>query len=723
MKKFTLFLALFSTITFYAQHRRVATKVRELTKAHTAFTTVNPFSVQGNASNTKITDMVSNATLARLDKAVAKQITQAAPQFIELAIPYNGTTITVQLYKAEIFAQGFHADTDKQKGFSYSPGAYYRGIIKGDEASLASFSFFNDEIKGTVSSAQFNNLVVAHLPQERDRSSYVIYSDANLAVGNNFNCATSGINPLEPSTRKIVAAPAEVATDRCATIYFEIDNDIYIQNNSSQQATGNWLTALFNNVQTLYDNDGITVSLKSFMVWTADDPYFGAESYDYLSQFFSRYNNQDFDGDVGQLLGSDPGSLGGLAALSGLCTENSNISYVDIEDLNVPSLPLYSWEVQSVAHELGHLFGSEHTHDCAWNGNGTPIDGCGTMAGFPGDGDCDIAPVPQEGGTIMSYCHVMPVGVNLALGFGPQPAERIHNFISSASCTGTSCAAQACHSNITGLAATSIAEGTGVVSWDDETTGPWLVSYHTTGTDGEWQQVTDRAMTFTGLLPNTYYIVEVKPVCDEGVPAISQIIILSDADWCSGQVFTDTGGVNGGYGINQHITKAFIPLVAGNKIKVDFTSFGLEDGFDFIRVYDGSDTLAPLIGEFTGFTLPGSFISTAEDGSLTVEFISDEVATASGWIANVSCQAVLGRNENAFTNFSYYPNPATNRVTITAKEPLTELKIFNAAGQLLLSRQVDGTNVVIDISPYAAGVYFFKVSGGDKSANFNIIKY
>lgn len=713
---------LLSTLAFYGQHR-VATKVRELTKAHTAFTTVTPFSVQGSGGNTKINDMVTNATLARLDKAVAKQITQAAPQFIELAIPYNGTTVIVQLYKAEIFATGFHADTDTQKGFNYNPGVYYRGIIKGDEASLASFSFFNDEIKGTVSSAHFNNLVVAHLPEERDRSSYIIYSDANLLAGNSFTCATSGINPLQPGTGRNVAAPAEVATDRCATIYFEIDNDIYIQNNSSQQATGNWLTAMFNNVQTLYDNDGITISLKSFKVWTTDDPYFGTESNAYLNQFFSNHSNQAFDGNVGQLLGSDPGSLGGLAVLSGLCTENGNVSYVDIEDLNVPSLPLYSWEVQSVAHELGHLFGSEHTHDCAWNGNNTPIDGCGPMAGFPGEGSCDVAPVPQQGGTIMSYCHVMDVGVNLALGFGPQPAGRIHDFISSASCTGTSCAAQACHSYVTALTANITQEGSAIVSWSDETDGPWQISFYVAGAQGEWQEVSTTTKELSGLLPNTYYIFDVKPVCEEGVATTTQIIFSTDADWCSGQVFADTGGVFGEYSTNQYFTKTFVPTVANNKIKVDFTSFSLESGFDFLNVYNGTDTNAPLIGEYTGLNLPGTIISTATNGALTFEFISDEVVTSTGWIANVSCQAALSANENIFTNFSYYPNPATSRVTLMAAEPLTELRIYNAAGQLLLSQQVDATSVVADISAYAAGVYFFKVSGDNKAANFNIIKY
>ena len=32
-----------------------------------------------------------------------------------------------------------------------------------------------------------------------------------------------------------------------------------------------------------------------------------------------------------------------------------------------------------VAHELGHLLGSQHTHACVWNGDGTQIDDCGNV--------------------------------------------------------------------------------------------------------------------------------------------------------------------------------------------------------------------------------------------------------------------------------------------------------------------------------------------------------
>jgi hypothetical protein len=101
------------------------------------------------------------------------------------------------------------------------------------------------------------------------------------------------------------------------------------------------------------------------------------------------------------------------------------------------TFPNYSWSVFVVAHEFGHLFGSRHTHACVWNGNNTAIDGCGVCMESPDpDADpitCNNCPrlgVPQNGGTIMSYCHLSGnPGINFNLGFGLQPGNVIRNSV------------------------------------------------------------------------------------------------------------------------------------------------------------------------------------------------------------------------------------------------------------------------------------------------------
>jgi hypothetical protein len=98
-------------------------------------------------------------------------------------------------------------------------------------------------------------------------------------------------------------------------MYFEIDNNLYTSNGSSTTQTTNWMTSVFNNVQTLFSNDEITTSLKSLFIWTTQDPYegIGTSSSAYLFKF--NEVRPVFNGDVGQLVGIDPGGLGGINLL------------------------------------------------------------------------------------------------------------------------------------------------------------------------------------------------------------------------------------------------------------------------------------------------------------------------------------------------------------------------------------------------------------------------
>ena len=102
---------------------------------------------------------------------------------------------------------------------------------------------------------------------------------------------------------------------------------------------------------------------------------------------------------------------------------------------------------------------------------------------------------------------------------------------------------------------------------------------------------------------------------------------------CSGN-FYDNGGPGGNYSNSQNLVYTIYPN-AGNNLQVLFNSFQLETCCDWLRIYNGNSTSAPLIGQYT--TNPGTITSTASDGSLTFEFRSDGSVTYSGWDATLSC--------------------------------------------------------------------------------------
>ncbi|RWW99958.1 zinc-dependent metalloprotease [Flavobacterium cerinum] len=425
MKKIITLVWVLCALPFYAQHK-VADNVEALVSSNTAFSRFSPLSIDKNAKPK--TTVVENATYTTINSEIVKQIADAKPENIEVNIPYDGGVLTVQLYRVDIFKPNFHVDTSEGKNVYYEKGAHYRGILKDDRNSLATFNFFKEEMNGMISTLKLGNLVVDKLRKENNLSEYIVYSDKLLKIKNPFSCGVADTEAVTPKNGNGVNGT--LANQQYAVgIYFELDNDLFKQNNSNFNQTSNWITSVFNNMQTLYSNDGINVALSSFFIWQQVDYYATYLTSDAnLSNF---YIKGFMDGDLNQLVAIDPGGLGGLAYLRGLCGKYA--SYCDV-DLAFQDVPVYSWTVEAMTHEIGHQLGSPHTHACAWNGNNTPIDVCGSQAGY--SEGCDEGDVPYEdGGTIMSYCHLVPgVGVNLLNGFGQQPRDLMMNFINSRTC-------------------------------------------------------------------------------------------------------------------------------------------------------------------------------------------------------------------------------------------------------------------------------------------------
>lgn len=104
--------------------------------------------------------------------------------------------------------------------------------------------------------------------------------------------------------------------------------------------------------------------------------------------------------------------------------------------------------------------------------------------------------------------------------------------------------------------------------------------------------------------------------------------------------FYDSGGPSSNYADNENKTFTIYPSTPGSKVTVSFSSFYLEDYYDYLYIYNGSSTSASMIGSYTSTYGPGTITSTAADGSLTFQFISDAYVNTSGWSATVSCSSL-----------------------------------------------------------------------------------
>ncbi|MEO0573148.1 MAG: Calx-beta domain-containing protein [Bacteroidota bacterium] len=106
---------------------------------------------------------------------------------------------------------------------------------------------------------------------------------------------------------------------------------------------------------------------------------------------------------------------------------------------------------------------------------------------------------------------------------------------------------------------------------------------------------------------------------------------------CS-EIFLDSGGISGNYGNDEDITYTICPDTAGSLTRISFTTFDVENSFDFLYVYEGTTTGGTLIGQYhNGDLPPASITSTDASGCLTFRFTSDFIVTNAGWEAVISC--------------------------------------------------------------------------------------
>jgi len=376
---------------------------------------------------------VNAGTILQLRRNALADLVNRNAQSLTLRLPtFGGPPIELELVKVDIFDPGFKVTTSTSNGqpVAHPQGVHYWGVIKGVEDSLAAISIFKDEIIGTFSSSQ-GNFVIGKLAGNNPRRDHILYKDQDLTGTLSLNCEMPD-DGTAFSTDQLDESTAAVT--RCVKVFLETDFDLFL-NKGSVDATINYVTGVFNQSAAIYSNESIPISISEIFVWTSPSPYNAGDSQQQLGQFQSFRTS--FNGDIAHLVDLQSNQGGIAAGFNGFCNPNRSQSqcYSGIDPF-FSDVPTYSWTVYVFTHEMGHLFGSRHTHACVWNGNGTAIDGCGQVAGRP-EGGCGTGPIPPGGGTIMSYCHLNPVGINFSNGFGPQPGNVIRNGFNGASCLGT----------------------------------------------------------------------------------------------------------------------------------------------------------------------------------------------------------------------------------------------------------------------------------------------
>lgn len=104
----------------------------------------------------------------------------------------------------------------------------------------------------------------------------------------------------------------------------------------------------------------------------------------------------------------------------------------------------------------------------------------------------------------------------------------------------------------------------------------------------------------------------------------------------SSGTFYDSGGAGSNYSDDERKLYLIQPSGAVT-VSISFVSFNIETDWDYMYIYDGSSTTDPVLGVFTGGTLPSNITSTGAE--MLIEFRSDCATVSSGWQINWSSVA------------------------------------------------------------------------------------
>ncbi|MDD3644726.1 MAG: fibronectin type III domain-containing protein [Bacteroidales bacterium] len=234
----------------------------------------------------------------------------------------------------------------------------------------------------------------------------------------------------------------------------------------------------------------------------------------------------------------------------------------------------------------------------------------------------------------------------------------------------------------TNLAISSISSTGATATWTaggSETS--WEFEYRLIGAaDWTTQTVTTPTYSMTGLQPSTAYEVRVKSLCDDGEESAYTEPVSFTTDAIPTYTITATAGSNGTITpsgtvtVNEGASQTFI--------------FTPNEGYQINTVIVDNQPIEPIPTSYT-------FENVQADHTIHVDF-------------------TVGIDENELSRYvTLYPNPTQSYIDLKLDKDYliaTECRIYDMYGKLMRILPIEEEITTIDVSDFAVGVYFVRLT-------------
>ncbi len=392
----------------------------------------------------------------RVNGTILSSASRFSPEITRITnFPLAGHLVNLKVSQFDALTREAKISVMTGKGnipFKLPDYVLFRGEVEGLVGSHVYIAVFPDHALGYVEVPTDNGVNTRYIIQpvlvnSEVVSTMIVYKQDAINRGNDqswkWNCGSEELpknfKAIDRVSKELAAEEqsmpqtpqAAPRTVKLLKIDLDCDYDYYLDFKSDTTKGLTYALATLGAVSDIYIRDlNAGVVAQYLHIWAVEDPFPGTSNNEFLPEFEAYCGSSlPDDNRSSAILLSGVNGIGGLAYVQVICPGSGGGSaYASCGTDNTYTYPStgFVWDVDVVAHEFGHNVGSLHTHNCSWS---PAIDSC-----VAAEGSCFGTPVPIRG-TIMSYCHLTPKGVDLK--FHVRNIPKMKGWIQAANCAPT----------------------------------------------------------------------------------------------------------------------------------------------------------------------------------------------------------------------------------------------------------------------------------------------
>lgn len=337
---------------------------------------------------------------------------------------------TLELQQVSILEPDFayYEDNGQSiRSLQFNEGIHFQGNVDHNQQTMTAISFFDNGMNGLMQvNSQLQYQLSSTFGDNDATMQLTLLSDLTIPA---LQCNTNDWDHFVGTADDLSERTKEAC--KRTKISIRADYELYKKFNKNTKEVYQYITSLFNQVNAIYRRENIQISISDITVNTVQDGFTHTSAN--LDLNFAKNNYKTFAGNIMLVLSGfangGKATLGGVAYINALCLKTYAYAFANVEG-KLGELPNYIYDLFLASHELGHVFGSRHTHACVWGPKkNQAIDNCAAP-----EGTCAKGPTPLKG-SIMSYCHLAGnPGIDLMLGFGEEPGKLIRDNVNKSTC-------------------------------------------------------------------------------------------------------------------------------------------------------------------------------------------------------------------------------------------------------------------------------------------------